>query len=764
MQMTHVLGATAVAVCLSTPGLASQASPASDPQAIFVPGDQVPLSEFVAGTASVPVTLHVRPAILSWLSTHSHPIEVAVHTGGTVTDVAPTSYDVVAGTVDYTPTVDADLVVVSDALLNDFPVVTHWNAALNDPGTGPRGGQQVGASDGIGLLDYDPVTGTFPPSSGSITNMNAAHADPVGGQYQYATDLLAVFSDGTETTPAKDGEPADADVPDYERYIAENWSLSAVSDLRAIWLSDHSREISGLPIAHRNHPKAFDPLSPPGEKLQVDLPTFQIVHCFIVDHDDPTIVGSESSLATYIVPPGWTPHPAARYPVLFNSFYDIHASTFATMGDIFLTELGELYALDDRQAVGILHNGGGAGACQTLHGSGITNVAKLFRHARGVLKVDDEEVVVSGGSRGGTSGLHFAFNPNTDAFTARYVIANNPQTYPGDALERFSNPTYRLVQSAAAGAAGYKESWKTTWVDPISGRTGSEQTAYNLMGTDDFALIDATIANGSSGFVAEALAKGTKVIMRLGTHDFSKSFLHMSQYMEALTVAGVPLRVEMGHRFGHGHTLGTQPDERELLNRVIDGTLTLATGTYHFRPESTQDELDFVGQAFTPAHAPVFLESPLFVSMGQAHTHTVTGPPGTDYEIWGAQIDETQWTNGVIVDISTPGAVFTGTLPTAAAGVEMTSAVHTFTAGYDPLDEGPWRLELRYRLPGTVTWVTLNGESSTPADSYDPVVAGLAALYDVEPVSYLFDLGAPGEVMGLDVDSRTGGLNEDLDL
>ena len=153
--------------------------------------------------------------------------------------------------------------------------------------------------------------------------------------------------------------------------------------------------------------------------------------------------------------------------MLFNSFYDIHSSTFGVMGAEFLRTLGELYALDGRQAVGILHNGGGASACQTIHASAYANAARLFSEAQSRLGIDTSRVVVTGGSRGGTSALGLSANPFADAYTATYILAVNPQTHPGEALHRFANPTYPLVQSGVAagnpGGAALRKPASPTW-------------------------------------------------------------------------------------------------------------------------------------------------------------------------------------------------------------------------------------------------------------------------------------------------------------
>ena len=766
---------------LSGPSRAQGGTP-SNPHALFVPGDEVPLSQFVAGSSGTPATLNVRPAILEWLVTHSHPIQVAEYDGSTVTKVAAATYNVPAGTVTHTPSADAALVVVSSVLVNDFPIVTHWNSSLNARGgVGglPRGGQQLGASDGIATLDYDPVSGTTTSSGDSWLNGNAGHAHATGGKYYFATDKYALFSDGTETTPFRDGEPADQLVPDYERYVEENYSSTAITDLHAVWMSDHIRELTNLPVAHRNHPTAFDTGAPATSQIQEGLPLFQIVHCYVVPYDDPAVTGAENSLATFVLPPFWNDNPEVDYPVLFNSFYGIHGTTFSSTGAGFIKALGELYTLDGHRAVGIFHNGGGATPAQSLQGSGVHNVRMLFDFAETNLSVDVDSVVVTGGSRGGSSGLHYSSNPDplTNGFTAQYVICENPEAYVGDLLDRFVNPSYGLVTTGVSSSTGYRKSWKDGWVDPNTARTGAEQAAYVLTGTDNFATIDATLSNGSSPFITQLAAEGCRVVLRLGTHDCTKPFLHMTELIEAMVGAGVPLRVELGHRLGHAYPTGLAIDERELLNRVIDQNLTLATGLFHYRPLSEQDELDFVGNAFSPAHAPVLLESPHLVALGQDHTHVITGPPGADYQIWTAQIDETEWLAKVnpASDVTTPMMLFSGTLPLATGGVSMTSAVHTYAMPPGPsnVNGGPWRLEVRYRLFGASTWTVLtgrkasggvHGETSAPEGSYDAGTHGVTETYDLVPVMYQIIPTTSPQVNGLDLDGRTGGLDEDSSL
>lgn len=609
----------------------SSPSPVTD---LFVPADRVPLSRFVDPAAVPPgqqIVFVVKKDVLSALAPNS--LRIAEDTSGGVVFHIPTTVDVGAGTVAISPGPVGRCVVTSNELRNDFPLVTHWDASENLG----RGGQHVGGTSGIytyhlDLNGDDPVKSVLTdPARGPVLNLGPDHNDPMTNEpYEYATDAYALFSDGSGA--------ADSDTPGFEHYIAENWTMAALADEVAIWLSDQSRGTTGWPVAHRNYPSVLDPAAPPAQRLLPDVPAIQIVHGYIVPNpDDPNHLGREESLATFIVPPFWKAASVQRYPILFNGMYDLNAAAIAGHGPIFLKAIGHLQN-EGRQAIGILWNGGGARACQTVHRSAFDNAATLLGSAEQLLGGDPHRVLMMGGSRGGTTALAMAANPYHTNYSVRFVIASNPQTRFGEALAVFNNPTYALVQAATTGASGYRNGWEDSFADS-AGRSGSELAMTTYLGTSDANLVDSTLVSGAATFIDALAQSGTRVVLRVGTHDFSKSLSHVARYYEALKSSGVPVRLELSYRFGHSRARDQQPDELTLMRRIFQNDDSLETGIFHFMRRSREDNR--IGLAFTPGHQPLVVEAPLGTGSHQAHTWTIVGEPGTPWEVRAALADGT---------------------------------------------------------------------------------------------------------------------------
>lgn len=722
---------------------------ASDPEAVFVPGDRVPLSEFVLAPMNQATVLHVHPDVLNGVSS---PIRVCLQPpeeepdGGSFTEVVPSAVDTVAGTVTFTPNRLRRAVVVTESLLNDFPVVTHWEDSLNSLGGlngEPRGGQCRDGTDGISTRDwgFDPsVPGATVRTFYSTQSDAGPWPDPsdTSRTLLYGTNRYALFSDGTETTDAKDGEVADQDVPAYERYIAENWTLGRVTNLAAIRLSDLTRETTGRPIAHRNPTPAFelsatppcdDPPSLPlvPKTLEPGLPILQVVHAYIVDYDDATIEGSESCLATFVVPPMWVPAEPAEpvYTVLLSSVYDIHASIFAEETvQYWMRSIGEL-ADEGTPVVGIVTNGGGATASLSQQRSLFASAEQLFDEALDLLSTDRERVVAFGLSRGATAVIGLSGNPFHDAFTAQYVSISSPTTHPGESWVSHSDATYGLIRASVDIFSGYVGSWfpGDGVDDPFEApsqlpggalRTGPELAMETIYGTSNPALVDTTLANAAPGFVNELARKGTRMIVATGTHDHAKPFAFMTRYYDALQAAEapdpgnpstmiptpVPTRFLITYRAGHGGGDVAGPDLTELLRRVDAPTLpdpfASETGVFHQRYETVADAQDGTANVYDPDPVPLVLEAPIILAEGEQCSLTVAGPPGMEYIVGASAIDPGVWGSALLadLDVSVPTiALAAGVLTSSNPQAVIAGATHQFTspapAVFDPTPGSP---------------------------------------------------------------------------
>jgi len=761
------IGLAILGALLPPAASAAQAStdlaPASVPAAMFVPGPHVPLSEFT-NSANEPagrVEVHVDPLILKWLQKTQAPLRLAARVGGAIQYLPAVRFDIVLGKVVVPTALVGDFVAVSPALVNDLPVVTHWSKQAN----GGRGGRVSGATDGIMRLDVlDPAVGFVLQGQPRIYNFDPAYADPADPTqpYYFRSNTYALFSDGTEALGLPGTPPSDEPTPAYERYIAENWSLVAPSDLAAIWLSDWCRGKWGLPIAHRNQPVALQGnFWGPGTVLE-NAPLLQIVHGHHVDTGDldPNAVGTETSLATFLLPPLWRRAVGSSYPILFNGYYDLNAATFTVMGPVFLDRLAGEFVDHGRQAVGVLWNGGGSQVAYTFQRSAYDNAAQLFAEAQILIKGDRTRILSAGESRGGNTGLLMAANPHypphptpewpgghPQGYRIRFVLADVPHPQLGENIELFSTATHPFVQGAMREATGYVRAWEPDWLHPVSGSGAKDLTRDVLFGTSDAALIDAELSPGSANVVALLAQRGTAVVLRAGTHDFSRPFHQVARFADDLRAANVPVRFEIQHRFGHELTVDKGETLAFYVAKLFAGDTTLTEETVHLRPDLSDTSLTV---PFTPTVMPPILEAPLQVGWDQAFTLSLAGPPGAGYAVRACPAEP------VTLNClgGEPLVIASGVLAAHSQAATVGSAVHvlSFEALGVPMPSGvqTWRLELVYNLNGATVSSAVVGSLSQSLFGLDPLLPEMAVLQ-------LY----PSPVIGAHFGTRTGGLGAD---
>ncbi len=733
---------------------------------MFVPGSYVPLSEFTdtANEAVGEVDVHVDPLILDWLDTNDKTLRIAVQSSTGVAYHKPSRVNPTSGRVLFKTALVGNFVAVADGLSNDLPIVTHWDQSKN----GGRGGRQSGARDGImRIVVQNPAVGFALLGASRIYNFNPAFADPAGVDqpYFFRTNDYALFSDGTESQGLPGVAPSDALVPAYERYIAENWSLVAPSDMAAIWLSDWLRSEWGLPIAHKNQPVALDASQWGPKKALAGLPLLQLVHGHEVRGGDryPDIPGSEDSLATFVLPPFWKKVPGDRYPILFNGYYDLNASTFLALGPVFLDRIAAEFVERDRQAIGVLWNGGGARVAHTFQRSAYDNGAQLLWEAASMLSGDRHRVVAAGTSRGGNTALLLAANPyypalptpqwpggHPFAYTVRFALADVPHLRLGDNIQRFSNPTYAFVQNQLRESTGYQRAWEPLWVQPTTGESAAALAQRTLFGTSDTAAIDAALVPDSAPMVAQLVERGTGVVLRAGTHDFSRPFFHASAYVDTLRAAGVPVEFEIHHRFGHQLENTIVPTLGTLVDKLFAKDYSIADTTEHRRPSLTDPA---IAEPFTPGLMPPILEAPLEAGWAQPVTFTVHGPVGAHYQVRICPADPV--TLACLLPQSLP--FLFGILTPERAGASQGVAVHEIdfaTMGLPvPVVPQTWRAELSYSLDA--------GQTFGP-----PLAALASSLFGGDPLlptMAVFTLH-PLPVLGAHIGTRTGGLGADGDF
>ena len=654
---------TAPLLCGLLLGLTSSAlaqGPASDPALIFDPDGRVPLSDYVqlaaypgGGAPSVlGAYMTVWPDLLDDLvdETTSPPevpediIEVTRISGvGAITHVEPAWVNMTTGGVfvphlEGTPDYDAIYVVTVPSLGNDLPMATHWDAGHVDS-NGVEGRQSTGATDGLTELDLDTSENElYATSFESTLNGDSGHALS-GEMYYFNTDEFNLFSDGTAPDPA----PA---TPAYERYLAENWSTTAISELGSLWISDRVRAETGWPILFTNYTDdtGGDELS---EMAQEEIPAFQLLQAYIVPYSDAT----KRSLASILLPPNWeADYPSGLpngYPALVHAFYDLNANLVDHLYS-FATSLGDLYNEDhDQQAVAVYWNGGGAAATYVSNASALPNFALLMDECEADLYVDQTSLVVWGGSRGGGSGALIASNPASHDYEVKALWMAGPEAHLGDAFDRFANPTYTALNASAAVESGFVDAWQDDFT--VSSKSGDELSLITLFGTDNVSLIESEKVSGSS-YRLNALAAnnpGINIVLTSGAHEFTQPFALEVEFFDKLrdriTVPnGMRLRWDAFYRVGHGGVPDEYiPDPGAMLKSTFPGedpylSQDLSKNEYHPDPEDPEDIVPIdEGSEFTT----VVVEGPVKHGNGQERTWTVSGPPGTEFEIVFYKVD-----------------------------------------------------------------------------------------------------------------------------
>jgi len=643
----------------------------------------VPLSEFIgpednrdskrAGsdgeeTRVAEVDKVEKSAKVAEVIVHPRILEAIYRTGGTVmaayliqeqvhtTEVQAVDFQ--QGLVRFAQKPGCQYTIVSESLRHDFPVITNWNASLNDG----RGGPQVGATDGIGVLRLHPETGE---REIEINLRDENEASP----YYYCSDAYALFSgerDGLhERTPA------------YERYIGEMYSVFSVTNEAVLKLSDEVLRLTGFPVVIR-HPDT-------APKQLENIPAFQLIHGCVTAGSSH---GDNRSMVSYILPPFWTALPEVRYPAVLCGFYDQNENVFSTVGPPLLKILGEALNETGKGAVGIIWNGGGSFGTRTLQGTVHAHLDDLFRTAIEKFAVDSTAIVTVGGSRGGITSLIAAGNPNNDVYKVRYAVCYNVPFGFGAPFKEMLNPTCPVCWCAVCEDTGYKDAWKPGWKDE-QGRNAVELFLHTLLGTSDDELIASECGPASDAIIQALRNNGTQIWLAHGTHDAYTSSWLSFEWVDRARRSGINIRHEIGYRFGHNNCTNPFDSARECLVSLLTGTELLMEGTRHYRRASEDPQAWEIAERMACTHQPVFFEGPKIAVKGLPVLLILYGEPGMEYKLSLHSVsDEGR---------GAPIVLLEGTMQTLAGYREGFSYVKDVRVIEEWFDAGSYTYQLEFR-------------------------------------------------------------------
>ncbi|MGB0332074.1 MAG: hypothetical protein ACPGPE_09700 [Planctomycetota bacterium] len=745
----------------------------------FDPGTYVPLSSFETPSSGT-IRFVLRSEIVQWAAANGESFEV-LFKDGTREPIVSVLDNGLPATINHLTPETQPGVVVCGGLRQVTHLVTHWRKDSAEP----KGYQSVGGTSAILVRGLD--------ENGQPSDLRPLHPDKpltnaAGETYYWNTQQWNLFDDGSGVP-----EVVDAVVPAYERYIGENYSPRHVHWKLRVYASDRCRARSGFPIAHRNMPDAMPEAAghPPaaGVLAESGLPLLQMLHGHIVDPEpwanpeqtelyDP--VGNEQSLATFVLPPGWSPTPTDRHAVLFSGDYDIHVASFNAIGERMIDAITDLHdgqfaapsptCSNSRiSTVGLIWNGGGSNATFTYQRSRYQGANELFQNAAGMLGADIESMTFVGGSRSGTCALSIASNPEGFPYTAKVVHARSPYAYIGTGVALLGSPTYYGTFLNFPTVSGFQDSYLADWKSPVGSLVAGNVVLKVLTGYSNPFQANDLRAFSSQTSLDGLLAEGTEVHLRVGTHDPTNAYAFTTLYFESLIAKGIPAKMEVMYRAGHRPPYEGQVPIADLVARAqCADAPPLATALEHFQiqyPPVQPAAPAPLPRKFVPERIPLTIETPPTLGREQSLCIVLVGQPNSTVDVRLTRLT-TELESPTVLEFAGEQAPDDGTVvnlptftlaPVGSAGLfgyawTIVPADSLLGAVTGELDQ--WKLEANLTADGKNVSLGF-GDSSTSF-----LALTVLPFFQLGETHTLLE-SREGSVVGSWIEERTGGLSED---
>ncbi|MBW2732215.1 MAG: hypothetical protein JRH20_07455 [Deltaproteobacteria bacterium] len=480
-------------------------------------------------------------------------------------------------------------------------------------------------------------------------------------------------------------------------------------------------------------------------------------------------------LITIYLPPGWRPDASARYPIVFNGFYDLNDNVFHQEGPFMARLIADSSKGGKPGAIGVLWNGGAAHTSFTLTPGAYDQFANIIDQVTRYLHGDRNQVFLFGGSRGAMTTLTMASNPDAKAYRVLHASAAVPLTNIGQMLALLT-PSMPLLFTISDQITGFRGSWRTGWRYPESannafgGMTCADATGRIFLGLDsdpgdvnqDGVRDERDVmvwADEHQSLLSERMlnglqAAGTQVSLYNGSFDTILPSVHQFEYYAELRRRQIPVEgtfyVRGGHAVAGGidspigalsaHHLGTY----KALQRVLEGQ----TATYvdngrieYFKVDRDANKL--VSLAVPMGTFPFSLEFPRRVARGQRFSVTGVGTAGTLVQILAEPNDGSET---IVLDKGAEGLPLqlksTGPFPVGAPAMGSFVILTGFPA------EGAkvtYTIRVLIKEPGSNSFVELD---NTNVPGYQRRAAILEVVTDESQLGDLTELITPAAAGG----------------
>lgn len=477
---------------------------------------------------------------------------------------------------------------------NQLPVVTHWDADMDNG----RGGFRRGANGTAGVHI----------SSHRIDRRDIRNTDP-DNPYFYDMEKVGLLS----PTPSNPKPQR----PQFNHLIGDRFAFHSLGD---DYIEDFSQRIlksTGFPVLHINGNEGCDIKDLP---VRQNFPAFQVIHACIFKSE------GQKSLATITLPPYWTLNTNQSYPVLFVPFYDIHQS-FYSFGETVLKTQARVRAAGVGNSIGVIWNGGAAFGSFGVQPMIYENISDIFDQLSSKFLADTQKIVAVGLSRGGSTSLAVAGNPHPHSYRVTHVVAYSPATAYGERDTNYRVPTYPGYMFIAGHMAGYKYSWRLGWHEDGTEHTGEKIPFVNTFGTPDPKQVD-DLSPISEAQLKTLANEGTKVLFSVGTHDQFLPLGMALEYVKKAKSLNVDIKLRVGYRTGHGTLNRMEIDAYNALTETITDSTDTSPSFQEFRYNQSLEIIPF-----TPFGAAAVIELPRYVVKRGPFLATIAGSPGLEFKL-----------------------------------------------------------------------------------------------------------------------------------
>ncbi len=694
------------------------------------PSNYAPASRFQETSIGPgnPIFLPVRLEVINWVESTSLAGYVAYNNGST-TELLPITYifkDLPSNSGVYLDTAQLDsshpyynqnltgkFVVVTDALL-DETIPTGFNQSLNSG----RGGYDPLGEDPIGQITYS--------DQFDVIYMNQDNIfDQTSSIYTYNNTDYALFTDPNQL------------VPEFEKWIGENFSLYGVDRLAQMKFADEVIRRTGFPVVHR---KIHSWFNGGAYYPHQNAPIFQVMHHWLtIREENSVMLNDDPNLASFIFGPNWKwldEQQRAQEPhfAFYENFYDINMNIFIKDGLDYIEAMGNVFDnYSGKTSVAIFSEGGCSMGCRNLHISYKKNLPWLMQQAHWVTGADIYNLVAQGDSRGGAGVLNalgneynYDSNGNNAWYRIKYAMAINPPVKLGDLVHDFARPPYLGISIAMFEDTGYKFAHVPGWSEPNTGKSGSQLTAESLAGSYDRTVLNNLSPGSNLNYIQDT---DTQLYITTGTHDgwFSqavtnKFFQELLDFNQAQTQPEDKISFEylISYRGGHNIIENLADKLTEFAGYVINGGHSFQNNKRHFKRDLTiPSNLYFPASddlvEYSPSKEPVCLEaSPLLVK-GQSYPITFSGGSAKFYGLSLVKIYDSWQSDGYIAQDTSINPI---TITSGIFGTNYSRETFYLDYNVDQSLQDGWYIYYPVESDDAITWNPFNlQQTSLPLSS-----------------------------------------------